>query len=88
MLKHLMHELAHVYLDARWKVLPYSVSEPLVLAMSDVSKCERPHAAAEGNPPLRERWRNRKNLPRCDLLALLAEVLNAPAAIRESLPLN
>lgn len=88
MLKYLMHELAHVYLDTRWKVLPYSVSEPFVLAMSDVSPCESPHGAAEGNPPLRQRWANRKELSRCELLALLTEVLNAPQATRESLPLN
>lgn len=88
MLKYLIHELAHVYLDTRWRVLPYSVSEPLVLAMSDVSKCESPHGAAGGNPPLPQRWVNRKEMPRCDLLALLAEVLNAPQATRDSLPLN
>jgi hypothetical protein len=81
----LMHELAHVYLDLRWKVLPYPVSEPLALAMSDPAQCG---AAPAQTGALKDRWQMRANLHRCELLNLLKDVLNSDAEIRNALPLK
>lgn len=87
-LQPLMHELAHLYLDLRWKVLPYSVSEPLVLTMVETEKCEtRPekYAAPE---IIQNAWKDRANLSRCELMNLLRSVLMAESSVREALPLR
>ncbi len=81
----LMHEMAHVYLDMRWQVLPYPVAEPFVLAMSDTAKCT---TAPAQTAPLQDRWKARADLPRCELLKLLIDVLNSDAGLRSTLPLQ
>lgn len=81
----LRHEIAHVYLDLRWRVLPYPVAEPLVLAVADPAKCATLPPATS---TLAERWRQRQSLARCELLQLLGDVLNAPAPARDQLPLQ
>lgn len=87
-LQPLMHELAHLYLDLRWKVLPYSVSEPLVLAMAHPEKCEilaEKHTQPEA---IQSAWKNRANLSRCELMALLRSALMADKSVRDALPLR
>lgn len=84
-LKPLMHEMAHVYLDMRWKVLPYPVSEPFALALADPVKCALT-TPAPGS--LHDRWHARAELQRCELLQLLKDVLMADAQTRDSLPLR
>lgn len=81
----LMHEMAHVYLDLRWRILPYSVSEPFVLAMANTEPCPGPIVA---KTTLAERWRERSQLSRCELLLLLSDVLKADVSARDRLPLN
>lgn len=81
----LMHEIAHAYLDLRWRVLPYSVAEPFVLAMADTAKCDTLPPETSDLP---DRWRRRNSLSRCELLGLLGDVLSAPAATRDTLPLQ
>ena len=83
----LRHELAHLYLDAAWRVLPYGTSERLVEAMQLVHECRGSSKIREG-PDLQIRWRNRTNLNGCELEILLRDILAAPNADRDALPLN
>jgi hypothetical protein len=83
----LNHELAHAYLDMRWRVLPYPIAEPLVLVMADPAPCELVTKTPEPQR-LRTRWANRTQISRCELLQLLKDVLNSGAELRDSLPLN
>ena len=87
-LQPLMHELAHLYLDLRWKILPYSVSEPLVSAMAEPEKCGPGAGKYMAPQAIKDAWRGRANLSRCDLLDLLRSVLQADAEVREALPLR
>lgn len=87
-LKHLGHELAHAYLDVRWQVLPYSVSEPLVAAMEAPEKCEITGFRPVKKDILAERWKNRAALPRCELIELLRDVLYSEADVRLGLLLR
>lgn len=87
-LKYLMHELAHAYLDIRWQVLPYSVSEPLVAAMEGIEKCPMPEFRPISRQVLAERWNGRAGLMRCGLLELLRDVINSEADVRFGLILR
>ena len=87
-LQPLMHELAHLYLDLRWKVLPYSVSEPLVVALADTTKCEIQSGKYVESAAMQKAWKNRANLSACELMDLLRSVLRAENSMREALPLR
>jgi hypothetical protein len=87
-LQPLMHELAHLYLDLRWKVLPYSVSEPLVLAMAVPEKCDITSEKYAPPEAMQNAWKNRANLSRCEQLNLLRTVLQTEAGVRDALPLR
>lgn len=83
----LRHELAHLYLDLAWKVLPYTISEPLVNVMQAPSKCntllnEKPAAS------IPERWQARRGASACEIESLVSDLLKAPKEMRDSLPLN
>lgn len=81
----LNHEMAHLYLDLRWRTLPYSISEPLVVVMVNPAKCSANSIGIE--PPLHERWKGRHFLEICDKKNLLKQILNAPKQERDTLPL-
>lgn len=81
-LRPLMHELAHVYLDIRWQVLPYPVAEPLVAAMEITEKCELAGFKPVPKEILTQRWQDRENLDRCGKVKLIRDVLNSEADIR------
>ncbi len=87
-LEPLMHELAHLYLDLRWKVLPYPVSEPLVLAMAEPEKCTIDPPKYRDDAAITNAWKSRANLPRCELVNLLHSVLSAESGVRDALPLR
>ena len=87
-LQPLMHELAHLYLDLRWKILPYSVSEPLVSAIAEPEKCGPSTGRYITPQAIKDAWRERTHLSRCELLDLLRSVLRADAGVREALPLR
>lgn len=87
-LRPLMHELAHLYLDLRWRILPYSVSEPLVVALTEPEKCQLAATRYISPESIRNGWKDRKSLPRCDLLDLLRAVLSAEGTTRDALPLR
>jgi len=79
----LKHELAHAYLDTAWRILPYSVTEPLAQAMATDEACKLLKNKNARN--LAERWRSRSDLKTCELLQLLKDILNATPAEREIL---
>ena len=87
-LQPLAHELAHLYLDMRWKILPYSVSEPFVLAMAEPEKCHLAAAKYTSPESISNAWKDRKSLTRCGLFDLLRAVLLADGAVRDTLPLR
>jgi hypothetical protein len=82
-LQDLMHELAHIYLDMRWRILPYPVSEPLALAMAVPEKCDATKMTAD---ELRTTWPKRNELDRCEMVNLIRNILRAPDDVRERLP--
>lgn len=83
----LRHELAHLYLDLRWKVLPYPVAEVFAKALAYGNNCQ-----LSRNPPpagmLANRWQQRLQMHECELQQLLLDVLCVDSALRESLPLR
>jgi len=84
---HLRHELAHLYLDLAWKLLPYRVSEPFARVLEQQKDC----SVALNEPPVLElqaRWRQRHMANFCEMVALLRDVLRAPLPVREALPLG
>lgn len=83
-----MHELAHLYLDLRWRVLPYSVSEPLVAAMTSTESCHTATPANLSGDALVTAWRARADYSPCELNDLLKAVFNAESALRDKLPLR
>ena len=87
-LQFLKHELAHLYLDLRWRILPYSITEPFVLAMANLNRCTLSEAIAQNTRPLVDRWSARADLSACDNLLLLRDVLNSEADTRAALPLR
>lgn len=84
----LKHELAHLYLDLRWKILPYPVAEPFAVAMESEELCPIADHPLTNEEDLRGAWRTRTGRGTCDLLQLLKEVLKAEAPLRDSLPLR
>lgn len=77
-----MHELAHAYLDLRWQVLPYPITEPLVAAMEITDKCELAEFRPVPKEILSQRWQQRENLDRCGKVLLIRDILNSEADIR------
>lgn len=86
--KYILHELAHVYLDIRWQVLPYSISEPLAASMEKSEKCPLPEFVAVDKNFLAERWAERDSLPHCEMVRLLRDVFYSEADIRLGLLLR
>ena len=84
----LIHEMAHLYLDLRWKILPYSISEPLVQAMAQTDKCELTPKRHPSHESIRAAWRDRANLSPCELRDLLRAILFSDNGLRETLPLR
>lgn len=84
---HLRHELAHLYLDLAWKVLPYKISEPLVKNMEQHKQCQVQNSVVEGGD-IEARWRKRHLANTCETELLLRDLLRAPKSVREALPLN
>lgn len=84
---HLRHELAHLYLDLAWKVLPYKISEPLVKSMEQQKQCQVQNSVVEGGD-IEARWRERHLANTCKTELLLRDLLRAPKSVREALPLN
>jgi len=83
-----MHELAHLYLDLRWKVLPYSVSEPFAEALAHTDACEPDHNQSLAAEDINRVWRDRGALDRCQLRSLLWAVLHTDTETRNALPLR
>lgn len=81
----LRHELAHLYLDLRWQVLPYPIAEPFAQALAQRGSCPPINFAGEA---LHESWERRLTLDDCGRLALLRALLAAPASERNRLPLR
>lgn len=84
---HLRHELAHLYLDLTWKVLPYKISEPLVNVMQVAPDCS-PAASKNRAASVRERWQARQEASACETEALVRDLLRSAKETRDSLPLN
>ena len=84
----LAHELAHVYLDMRWKILPYSVSELFVVAMAEPEKCEMHASNVSSKESIQASWKARASLAPCELLLLLRAILDAEDSVRDALPLR
>lgn len=84
----LRHELAHLYLDLRWKVLPYSIAEPLANALATAELCPQNQNSLLASEALHERWRMRSALDTCGLQQLLQDIFSADKETRESLPLR
>lgn len=84
---HLRHELAHLYLDTAWKVLPYRISEEMVAIMVRDAVCAENLLHLKGNHEIRSAWKHRNNLSECDAEALLRGIISAPQVERDALPL-
>lgn len=84
----LRHELAHLYLDVSWKVLPYSVSEPLATALAKAETCELQKPRQWDYEVIRLRWSQMGQLSECEVQQLFADVLGAGPDVRERLPLR
>lgn len=82
------HELAHLYLDVTWKVLPYSASEPLAQALAFSGACILQKNRTLGDDTLRHRWLIRASLAPCEAQQLFADILSAAPGVREALPLR
>lgn len=87
-LQPLIHEMAHLYLDLRWKILPYAVSEPFVQALAHAEKCQLPLQRYSSGESIRAAWKDRENLSRCELQGLLRSILLSGGDLRETLPLR
>lgn len=86
---HLRHELAHLYLDLAWKVLPYRVSEPFARVLEQPKDCSLALAQHDQQAvELQARWRQRHTANFCEMVTLLRDVLRAPLPVREALPLG
>jgi hypothetical protein len=84
----LRHELAHLYLDITWMILPYSVSEPLARAIAFSNPCELRRRESDDDDSLRQRWSMRKSLTECEMQQLFSDVVSASPAVRNTLPLR
>jgi len=84
----LRHEIAHLYLDLSWKVLPYSVSEPLAQALAYPGNCTLKKSHTNNSQALADRWKNRGNMNSCEKQKLFSDILSAAPEARESLPLR
>lgn len=85
--RHLRHEVAHLYLDLAWRVLPYHTSEHLVRFMQTEPECKHPPKMPD-ELDVQHRWRNRQTSSSCELEQLLRDILTAPAATQDKLPLH
>lgn len=85
--EHLRHELAHLYLDTAWRILPYAISEQLVEIMMSDSVCGVMPVMANNSFDLKVKWKNRRNLVDCEAQQLLRNAIAAPPAKRDELPL-
>ncbi|HRP69090.1 MAG TPA: hypothetical protein PLY93_06125 [Turneriella sp.] len=81
----LTHELLHLYLDLRWQVLPYSISEPFVVAMNNFNSCPNIHEIKSSLP---ERWQRRKEIDTCGVKNLIIDILQASTDERKKIPLQ
>jgi hypothetical protein len=83
----LRHELAHLYLDLSWKVLPYSVSEPLATALAATDTCRIQKNRQSDYASLRQSWIHLSRLDECERQQLFSDILSATPDVREKLPL-
>ncbi len=84
----LRHELAHLYLDTSWKVLPYPVSEPLAKALAFTGACTLLKDPILDGDTLKHRWSIRASFSECERQQLLADILVAAPDVRDGLALR
>lgn len=83
----LRHELAHLYIDVRWRVLPYTVSEPLATALAFSETCAlRAEGQADKNT-LAAQWSQLSKLTECERQQLWVDILSSAPEVRDRLPL-
>lgn len=84
----LRHELAHLYIDTSWKVLPYPTSEPLAAALGYSGACNLEKRQQQNAHAVREAWGNLVSMTECERQQLFADVLSIAPEVREKLPLR
>lgn len=83
----LRHELAHLYLDLRWRPLPYSTSEFLVHTMVSKKKCATNFVPLD-KETVRRQWSARRQIDICGITYLLKNIFAMEAFSRNQLPIE
>lgn len=83
----LRHELAHLYLDVSWKVLPYSVAEPLATALAFTGACSVQKNRQRDYAIIRSQWAQLSLMGECERQQLVSDILSATPGVREKLSL-
>jgi hypothetical protein len=84
----LRHELAHLYLDLRWRMLPYRTAELLVEAMSRDENCAEPSVSKLKRDTLEKLWQKRNIISMCEKKDLLRHLFQTTPEIRATLPVD
>lgn len=83
----LRHELAHLYLDLRWRPLPYSTSEFLVRTIVSKKECATNFVPLD-NETVRRQWIARRELDTCGITYLLKNIFAMEPFSRNLLPIE